>query len=77
MSFKAGEALGNNGEGMDGNSTEFSVMNIDEFLTENDFDFSGRFSPPLEEDECDERAGTPENNMDGYRLVLIKRLQTC
>ena len=62
---------------MDGKSTEFSVeMNIDEFLKENDFDFFGRDSPPLEDDENGQRAATPTNSMDGYRYVLFERPRT-
>jgi hypothetical protein len=59
---------------MDGNSAEFSVMNIEEFLTENEFDFSGRFSPPVEEDESGQRDASPGDSMDGYGYVLFKRL---
>jgi len=43
---------------------EFSVMNIDEFLNENNFDV-GRISPPLAEDMFDQRGmreGTPYTN---------------
>lgn len=40
---------------------EYSVMNIDEFLNENNFDI-GRISPPLADDMFDQRGmreGTP------------------
>ena len=59
--------LGNNG-GMDVSGSEFSVMNIEEFLNENNFDFE-RFSPPVAEDEKGksiERAA-PLINRDAYR----------
>ena len=39
---------------------QFSVMNIDEFLNENNFDF-GRYSPPLAEDVFDERGQRNDN----------------
>ena len=46
----AGGAAGSNGGGMDASGTEFSVMNIDEFLNENNLDFD-HFPIRASEDE--------------------------
>ena len=59
---------------MDPSGTEFSVMNIDEFLNENNFDF-GRFSPPVAEDERGQREDTPSISTDGYRYELSDRMR--
>ena len=62
----AGAGSGNN-ESMEATGAEFSVMNIDDFLSENNFDF-GRISPPIEDDERGgKREGAPLANMDSYR----------
>jgi len=70
LSFKPGDAVGNNAGGFDGAGSEFSVMNIDEFLTENNFDFSGRFSPSVEDDETEDRDARSSIDTDGYRNPL-------
>lgn len=63
----AGEGSGNNGGMDEATGPEFSVMNIDEFLNENNFDF-GRLSPPVEDNErFGQREGAPSANMDSYR----------
>ena len=74
LSFKPGDTLGNNVGGFDGTASEFSVMNIDEFLTENNFDFSGRFSPSVDDDETEETDARSSICTDGYRWVLFERL---
>ena len=51
---------------MEGTGTEFSVMNIDEFLNENNFDFDN-FSRNVPEDERDQGMAMPPNGGNSYR----------
>ena len=66
LHFRNGATGGNNGAGMEGNGTEFSVMNIDEFLNENNFDFDN-FSRNVPEDERDQGMAMPPNGGNSYR----------
>ena len=66
LHFRNGATGGNNGAGMEGTGTEFSVMNIDEFLNENNFDFDN-FSRNVPEDDRDQGMGMPPNGGNSYR----------
>jgi len=66
LHFRNGGAGGNNGAGMDGSGTEFSVMNIDEFLNENNFDFD-HFPSKISEDDRDHGMAVPSNGGNSYR----------
>ena len=72
LHFRNGGAGGNNGTGMDGSGTEFSVMNIDEFLNENNFDFD-HFPSKISEDDRDHGMAVPSNGGNSYKYELFHR----
>ena len=57
---------------MDGSGTEFSVMNIDEFLNENNFDFD-HFPSKISEDDRDHGMAVPSNGGNSYKYELFHR----
>ena len=59
---------------MEGSGTEFSVMNIDEFLNENNFDFD-HFPSKISEDDKDHGMAAPSNGGNSYRYELFNQLK--
>jgi len=66
LHFRNGAAGGNGGPGMEGTGTEFSVMNIDEFLNENNFDFDN-FPRNVSEEDREHGMPVPPNGGNSYR----------
>ena len=57
---------------MEGTGTEFSVMNIDEFLNENNFDFDN-FPRNVSEEDREHGMPVPPNGGNSYRYDNYKK----